>query len=60
MAESLKVEFEIDARHQADLCSEAKRLGLTPAEVAQRAVAAWLTDIRENSCCEDVETAGCG
>lgn len=51
MAERLIVELELDEQRHCELCCEAERLGLSPAEVARRAVAAWLTDVEDDYPC---------
>lgn len=55
MAEQMKVEFELDEKCHGALCDEAQRLGLSAAEVARRAVAAWLSDMAEDSPCSSLE-----
>ena len=47
MAEKLRIEFELDEGRHCELCSQAERLGVTPEELARRAVNDWLNDISE-------------
>lgn len=50
MGQAIKIELEMDQECHEEMRQEAQRLGLTPEEFAKRAIAAWMTDIRENSC----------
>lgn len=45
IAEKLTIEFEFDDDEHCALCQEAQRLSITPDELVRRAVAAWLTDM---------------
>lgn len=48
MVQTYTVELELDEERHCELCEEADRLGLTPGEVARRAVAMWLTETEED------------
>lgn len=48
MVDTITVELELDEERHGELCQEADRLGLTPGEVARRAVAMWLTETEED------------
>lgn len=47
MAEMERIELELDTVRHCDLCRVAERLGVTPEEVARRAVSDWLNDMAE-------------
>lgn len=48
MAQMYTLELELDERGHGELSQEADRLGLTPAEIARRAVALWLSETEDD------------
>ena len=48
MADTRSIEVQIDECHVAALEAEADRLGVSIAEVVERATAAWLNEMAEN------------
>jgi pheromone shutdown protein TraB len=49
MSETTKVAVEFDERRYAALVREAQRLGIDVSKLVQRATAAWLTDMEDDS-----------
>lgn len=47
MGELFKVEIELGEEANESLAAEAERLGTTPGDIAQRAVALWLNETDE-------------
>lgn len=59
MGELMRIEFDLDEERHCELCREAERLGVTPAEIARRAVAAWLIET-EDDCLSPEPSAATG